>query len=211
MRTARITASARAGFTLVELLAVMLILGLLLAILVPNLLTSQEATQINATRSKLALLASTIDAYEHEKGSYPPSHYRTEWGVAPNELNVGVECLVLSLWSNNWDAGGQISADELQNTDGDRSAGTLSDLGTSELMEFVDPWGQPIAYFESGDYGTDQRYLCLDENNQITEQIVRARKNERIGRYLAHGKYQLVSAGPDGRFGTDDDVVHPRQ
>jgi prepilin-type N-terminal cleavage/methylation domain-containing protein len=200
---------ARAGFTLVELMAVMVIVGILMAFLLPILLTTEETARIKTTRAKLANIASVCDEYERERGAYPPSRFTAEWGAPPNDVNVGVESLVLALWSRNFEAGGRLVADELANTDGDRSAGAASDLPTSELLEFVDDWGNPVAYIASADYAADQRYFTIDEEGVAGESLVRAVKNATTGRFVAHAKFQLVSAGPDGSFGTEDDIVHP--
>lgn len=202
---------ARAGFTLVELMAVMVIIGLLAFFLVPVLLTTEEAAQINTTRVELANIGSVADEYERDRGAYPPSRFTTEWGTPPNETNTGVECLVLALWSKNWEAGGRLDAEKLVNTDGDRSAGPITDLPSSELFEFVDAWGNPIAYIASADYAADHRYVTFGADGTTIESVVRALKSEKTGRYIGHAKFQLVSAGPDGEFGTEDDISHPKQ
>ncbi|QDU83885.1 Type II secretion system protein G precursor [Planctomycetes bacterium Pla163] len=205
----RPAAVRRGGFTLLELLAVMVVLGILVAFLVPNLLSTQETAEIKATEVRLTQIATAIDSFERERGTYPPSSFLPEWGVAPNDLNVGIECLVLSLWSNNWEAGGQLSADDLVNTDGDRSAGAISDLPNSQLLEFVDSWENPIAYIQNSDYGTEHRYLAYDDEGLENPNVVTARRNEATGRYANHAKYQLISAGPDGTFETEDDIYYP--
>ena len=51
---------SRAGFTLVELLAVILILSILLAVLVPNLFSSSEAVAASNTRAFLAQVAAEV-------------------------------------------------------------------------------------------------------------------------------------------------------
>jgi len=201
--------TARAGFTMLEMLAVMVVLGILVAFLIPNLLSTQEAAEMKATKVKLAQIATAIDQFERETGSYPPSQFLPEWGVAPNNKNLGVECLVLSLWSNGFEAGGSLSPDELVNVDGDRSAGSISDLPTSELLEFVDAWENPIAYIESADYGREHPYDAFDAEGFEGEDMVKPLENPTTGRFLNHAKYQLISAGPDGMFNTEDDITHP--
>lgn len=203
-------ARARAGFTLLEMLAVIVVLGILVAFLVPNLLSTQEAAEREATKVKLTQIATAIDSFERDRGgSYPPSRFPSEWGTAPNDVNLGVECLVLSLWSDGWEGGGQLSPDDLANTDGDRSAASIGDLPTSALLEFVDAWGNPIAYIESSDYGSEHRYESWDEDGLAVVNQVKPLENPTTGRYLNHAKYQLISAGPDGVFNSEDDVTHP--
>lgn len=201
--------TVRAGFTMLEMLAVMVVLGILVAFLIPNLLSTQEAAEMKATEVKLGHLATAIDGYERRTGSYPPSSFRPDWGVAPNNRNLGIECLVLSLWSDGFEAGGSLSPDELVNTDGDRTAGSVSDLATSELLEFVDAWDNPIAYIESADYNREHVYDAFDAEGFASEGAVKPLENPTTGRFYNHAKYQLISAGPDGIFNTEDDITHP--
>jgi general secretion pathway protein G len=65
------TRSAQAGFTLLELLVVMTIVGILAAIAVPSLKNSPQRAREAALRENLFSMRSTIDAYHGDKGAYP--------------------------------------------------------------------------------------------------------------------------------------------
>jgi len=204
------TAHARSGFTLIEILAVVLIVGILATILIFNLGEAKDAANVSMTRADLSKLESVIDAYENEFGDYPPSSFEPSSGVAnEGNTNAGVECLVQSLWSKGWDAGGGlIQPDALVNTDGDQAGTTLGDLGR-ELPEFVDRWENPVAYLHNRDYEAKGRvYLTFDpETGREIESEPKAFRNETIGRFFNATKYQLISAGQDGEFGTEDDIT----
>jgi general secretion pathway protein G len=60
------------GFTLLELLVVMTIVGILAAIAVPALRDSPQRAREAALREDLFTLRSTIDQYHGDKGAYPP-------------------------------------------------------------------------------------------------------------------------------------------
>jgi len=199
---------ARGGFTLIEILAVILILGILAGLMVVNLADASGATDVSMTRADLARLEGVIDAYEVEHGDFPPSSFQEGEGVANDGTNVGVERLVVALWSKGWEAGGMLEADGLENTDGDRSQQELSDLGRS-LFELVDRWGNPIAYIHRRDYeSTDRLYTTLDPSTG--EELLSAPqpfRNPDTGRWYRHSRYQVISAGPDGEFGTEDDIT----
>lgn len=63
--------SSGAGFTLLELLVVMTIIGILAAIAVPALRDSPQRARESALREDLFTLRSVIDQYHGDKGYYP--------------------------------------------------------------------------------------------------------------------------------------------
>ena len=61
------------GFTLVELLVVLVIVALLLSIVLPRYTKSINKAEESALRSDLATLSVSIDRYYADKGQYPTS------------------------------------------------------------------------------------------------------------------------------------------
>jgi len=61
------------GFTLVELLVVMSIIGLLLTILVPTITKATEAVRFTMTKRIFSDLAMSLETYKTDFGGYPPS------------------------------------------------------------------------------------------------------------------------------------------
>lgn len=66
--------SRSAGFTLVELLVVLVILGLLAGIVVPNLIGRTETANIQTTRTQIEQLGSALDMFRLEVGRYPTTN-----------------------------------------------------------------------------------------------------------------------------------------
>lgn len=210
MNTKRKPTQLRAGFTLVEVLAVIVILGILMTLLVASIGGSGDAVRAKLTRVRLAEIGTVCEAYERRFGDFPASSFDVDAGQVPNSTNLGGEALVAALWSNGFEAGGNFRVEDLINSDFDRSLKSLSDFPESDLFELADGWKQPIAYLRSDDYGAEHVYI-LDSGSDSSgfESRVRAVRDGAAGRYRGHGRFQLHSAGVDGEFGTEDDLIHP--
>jgi len=201
-------ARARAGFTLVELLAVLLILSILGFVLITQLGTAEDSTRASLTRARLQQIQLAIETWESDHGDFPRSAHGDERADAGlDTVNLGAECLVLALWSDG-DEGMGLSADELINADGDAARRSLCDLPARDLFELGDLWDNPIAYFHHADYGRVDLYRTYDTaTGEPVESRVQAHQNPRTKLYYAHRGFQLLSAGADGVFGTDDDLT----
>jgi general secretion pathway protein G len=70
-KTARINFSRRGGFTLVELLLVLTILGILAAIVIPNLAKRPQQAKEVAAKADIANFTTALDMFEVDNGYYP--------------------------------------------------------------------------------------------------------------------------------------------
>src|SRR5690606_20588721 len=62
------------GFTLIELLIVVAIIAILAAIAVPNFLEAQVRAKVARVKSDQRTLATAIESYFVDHGTYPPNH-----------------------------------------------------------------------------------------------------------------------------------------
>lgn len=61
----------RAGFSLLELLAVVTILGIIAVVVIPRVSVSAEAAKTNAHKQNVAEINAAVERWYFEKGKYP--------------------------------------------------------------------------------------------------------------------------------------------
>jgi len=93
------------GFTLVELLIVVIILGALAAIAIPQFTTTSDDAKLSALETSLAEMRSAIELYYHEHGgTYPGAHdYRN--GNPTSNASVAATSFVYQLTRYSSDTG----------------------------------------------------------------------------------------------------------
>lgn len=214
MNATAMTAMSRqrraAGFTLVEVLAVLAILSLLMGLAIYGFGKQKERGAVVATRGAIQELELLITTFETKKGGPPPDTLAGAKVRADNDLNEGAEALYCGLHAKSFPEGNNLREELLGNTDEDSTATAFHrEAGITALLEALDAWGNPIAYFTPSSYDREQRYLMGDPANpNDPEQRVTARKSEVTGGFANADRFQLISAGPDRLFGTEDDVTN---
>jgi len=203
----------RSGFTLIELLAVIVILSILAYFLITNVFAARETVEAQATQMGLSQIAAAIGEYADEFGDWPPSAFPEAWGPAPDALNLGGEALYMALCAQGQPGEGRLDTDPA-NTDRDATALRIKGHESLAVFELPDSWENPIAYFHHRDYERKDVYVTFDaDSGQEVESTARARRNAKTGRWQAPRGFQLISAGPNGRFDApgseeDDDITH---
>lgn len=81
------------GFTLIELLVVVAIIGILVAIAIPNFLNAMVRAKVAEAQAEMTLLASTLECYFVDQNCYPPScgvgrYYDPSWYANPVSLRL---------------------------------------------------------------------------------------------------------------------------
>ena len=61
------------GFTLVELMVVLVIIGLLATVVIVNVLPSQDRAMTEKTKADIALIEQAVEMYRLDNFTYPPS------------------------------------------------------------------------------------------------------------------------------------------
>ena len=192
------------GFSLIEILVVITIIGLLIA-------ASGGAYQLwvkKAERTKTKAMITELEEYASDyydrRGDYPPSMLK-DLGIATtsDESNEGIEAFVQALYQKRYDGHRPYSTSDLINTDDDEANKNISVFERSALFEMKDHWDNPIIYMRSTDYKKPYTYIINDETVDVY-----ALKNPKTNTYFKFESCQIISAGPDGIFDTDDDIAN---
>jgi len=80
----------RLGFTLIELMIVMVIIGLLAALVAPRMLNKVGKSKIKAAKAQIEMFSTALDSFKLDTGRYPT----TEEGLKALVENPGI---------NGWD------------------------------------------------------------------------------------------------------------
>jgi prepilin-type N-terminal cleavage/methylation domain-containing protein len=197
------------GFTLVEILAVLAILSLLMTFVLVATGRHRERGDIVQTQARIAELGNLITVYEVKKGDFPPDHLKDLKIQCDNDLNEGIEACVAALHGKEHPTGVLLTESMLGNTDGDQTGTDFHREGSPFLVEVLDSWDNPIAYFHNASYENASRILMEARGDRDGEvAFADAVVSDVTGVYANADTYQLISAGPDEEFGTEDDITN---
>ena len=101
-------AGQQSGFTLIEVMVVVVILGILAALIVPNVIGQGDKARAGTTVSTLATVSNSLDLYRLDNGKYPTTQEGLDALInkpasAPNWLQGGYikGGLPTDRWSND--------------------------------------------------------------------------------------------------------------
>lgn len=196
------------GFTLVEMLVVIFIIGLLSAVLVPAVFGAHQRSLMKACKAEIQQLDQALTMYEVDYRDFPPSTLQELGLKVTNKINEGCESLVLTLSSRKNELSYfPFREDKLENTDADRAAVTAQKLTnsvftTNELFELIDPFGNPYIYFHASDLDNTcvQKYIIGGERKEIKPNLTK----DKLGLIRGQERYQLYSLGVDLESELDD-------
>ena len=96
------------GFTLIEVMMVVLIIGLLLAVVVPNMWGSVDKARLTMTKQGMSQIATALNMYRMANGHYPSTEQGLEALVSkpsgfPEPKNWGPEPYLSKLPLDSWE------------------------------------------------------------------------------------------------------------
>ncbi|MAA64034.1 MAG: type II secretion system protein GspG [Alteromonadaceae bacterium] len=97
-----------AGFTLIEIMVVMVILGLLVAIVAPNILGRSDQARVTVAQTQMSNIGNALDLYRLDNSHYPSSQQGLEALVSkpngsPEPRNWNPDGYLKSVPVDPWD------------------------------------------------------------------------------------------------------------
>src|SRR5262245_14085740 len=143
------------GFTLVEMLVVIVILGMLMSLAIVGVTSALRTARVSKTEALIENLAGACESYRTLWGDYPPSTMAEFKVTMPNDTNNGIESLTACLASKRkGDPKLNLHDDQLVNTDNDAASSNITGwyFGDTALREVSDGFGFAMAYMHWKDY-----------------------------------------------------------
>jgi len=203
---------ANRGFTLIEMLVVIAILGILMSLAVVGVSAALASAKVSKTEAIIEQLVSALESYRYSRwGDYPPSTLMEFRASLPNEINNGAEAMTACLASTQKGGSllGNLRDDQYVNIDGDSTSRNITEwfFGDLSLREISDGYGQPMVYMHHKDYaraGPGIRRYRFDAGQP--EVMIEPVRSAETRTFLRPDKFQIFSVGKDGKSGTADDI-----
>jgi general secretion pathway protein G len=94
MQSRRFNRRARRGFSLLEMMLVVVIIGILMSVVIVNLAGTTDKVKIQTTKAKMQQVQQAMAVYSAESGSYPP----TEMGLQPLVTTKAIKAVPTDGW-----------------------------------------------------------------------------------------------------------------
>jgi general secretion pathway protein G len=105
--TTRLIKSAQRGFTLIELMVVLVIIGLLAALIVPNVLNRADDARVTAARTDVSNIMQALKLYRLDNQRYPTGEQglqalsaKPTAGPVPSNWKIYIEKLPNDPWGH---------------------------------------------------------------------------------------------------------------
>ena len=131
----RRTREGEHGFTLVELLIVVAIVGLIAAIAIPNLLNAVDKSKQKRSMADMRTIGSAVEAYATDNAMYPLGV--TDWPAMKSHLNPHFmkEPPDTDGWMNGWEVGSVSGTDYTVTSTGKDGAASTRSGGPTQTFD----------------------------------------------------------------------------
>ncbi len=136
------------GFTLIEVMVVLLIIGIMAGIIAPQILGNQDAANIKKAAVDIQQLESALEMYKLRNNSFPTTEQTLEALITapttdpiPRNFPQGgfIKRLSQDPWGNDYQllSPGELSAVDIFSFGPDQEPGTEDDIGNWNLNDYL--------------------------------------------------------------------------
>ncbi len=131
MKTARTNSRPRfqAGFTLIEIMVVVAILGVLVALVGPQIFGQQKEANVKATKVQIRSIEGALDLYRLKYNQYPET---LESLVNPPEGDPFMKNAPKDAWGNEFEYAGGADGYKITSMGPDRKLGSSDDISNED-------------------------------------------------------------------------------
>jgi general secretion pathway protein G len=148
LQTSVKTAHKQRGFTLIEVMVVLLIIGIMASMIAPQILGSQEEAQLKKAAVDIQSLESALEMYKLKNNTFPTSEQGLDALVTaptidpiPRNYQEGgfIKRLPNDPWGNPYQliSPGELSVIDIFTNGPDGEAGTDDDIGNWNINEYL--------------------------------------------------------------------------
>lgn len=138
----------QAGFTLIEVMVVLLIIGIMASMVAPQILGQQESAQIKKAAVDIQQLESSLEMYKLQNNQFPTTEQGLEALVTsptidPIPRNYPENGFIKRLPEDPWDnpyqliSPGEMGVIDIFSNGPDREPGTEDDIGNWNVNEYL--------------------------------------------------------------------------
>ena len=136
------------GFTLIEVMVVLLIIGMMAAFIAPQILGSQEEAQLKKAAVDIQQLETALERYKLSNSAFPTTEQGLDALVEeptidpiPRNYPQGgyIKRLPQDTWGNDYNilSPGELGAIDIYSNGPDREPGTEDDIGNWNLNDYL--------------------------------------------------------------------------
>ena len=148
LQTLKKTAHSQQGFTLIEVMVVLLIIGIMASMIAPQILGSQEEAQLKKAAVDIQSLESALEMYKLKNNTFPTTEQGLDALVTaptidpiPRNYQEGgfIKRLPNDPWGNPYQliSPGELGAIDIFTNGPDGEAGTDDDIGNWNINEYL--------------------------------------------------------------------------
>lgn len=139
---------AQSGFTLIEVMIVLLIIGIMASVVAPNILGNQEVAQLKKAAVDIQQLESAVEMYKLRTNSFPSTEQGLDALVAvptsdPIPRNYPEDGFIRRLpqdpWGNDYQlvSPGELGRIDIFSNGPDQEPGTDDDIGNWNINDYL--------------------------------------------------------------------------